>query len=173
MKGSWLSIVFAGLLLSGCGAGTPPPDANPGEQAGTAAAAAPGDVPAPAHERLLTVDDVARVTGFAGIHLVARNPAVGAGGELNFAREGEQLVLMARIQPASYFEQIRPMMAGAVAGVGDEAVEGPANGPMVTLAFRKGGHAVALSTYLDVPRPQPMLSQDQLKELAAIIEARL
>jgi hypothetical protein len=170
MKGSnicWLALV---ALLAACGGAEPAAetaiDAQP-------AANQPSSSDSGSwHDNLLTAEDVASVSGFEGVHLVPRNPQVGAGGDLNFAREGEQLVLLANIQDAHFFEQIRSRTAGPVSGIGDEALEGPERGPRHMLVFRKGERAVALSSFMDMTG-QPLLTQDQLRQLAALMESRM
>jgi hypothetical protein len=176
MKGSHIcGLVFA-VLLSACGGAEPA--AEVGAEAGAEAGAVPAADPASAtepgawQESLLTPEDVAGVSGLTGVHRVPRNPQVGAGGDLNFAREGDQLVLLANVQGASFFEQLAPRMAGPVNGIGDEALEGPESGPRHILLFRKGTWAVALSSFMDMTG-EPLLSQDQLRQLAAIMAGRM
>jgi hypothetical protein len=184
MKGSHIcGLVFA-VLLSACGGAEPAAEvgaefgaeagAEPGADAGAVPAADPASATGPGawQESLLTPEDVAGVSGLTGVHRVPRNPQVGAGGDLNFAREGDQLVLMANVLGASFFEQLAPRMAGPVSGVGDEALEGPESGPRHILLFRKDNWGVALSSFMDVTG-EPLLSQDQLRQLAVIMAGRM
>jgi hypothetical protein len=170
MKGSnirWLALV---VLLAACGGAEPAAETAADAPPATLEPSSTGS--ALTHDNLLTAEDVAGVSGFEGVHLVPRNPQVGAGGDLNFAREGEQLVLLANIQNAEFFEQIRSRTAGPVSGIGDEALEGPDRGPRHMLVFRKGDRAVALSSFFDMTG-QPLLTQDQLRQLAALMESRM
>jgi hypothetical protein len=53
---------------------------------------------------LLSTADVEKVGAMSGLQAVAKDPAKGAGGELNFADGAKKLVLMVMIQPASTYD---------------------------------------------------------------------
>ena len=130
----------------------------------------------PAAEKLLTIADVESVTGAKGLKLVPKNPAKGAGGDLNFAKPDGSLLVMAVFGPASLFTQwkAQPGFAGsAVTGVGDEAFAGPAGATPYVIFLRKGDHAASVSSFLSTTDMKPLLSQDQLKALAKTIASRL
>lgn len=129
------------------------------------------------YQKLLTIADVESATSLKGLKLVPRGSTAGAGGDLNFARPDGSLLLMVEFGNADLFKQWKAQpdfYNSAVAGVGDEAFNGPKGGlaPYV-LFFRKGTHSVGLSSFLDTDTIKPMLSQDQLRSIAKIILSRL
>jgi len=129
------------------------------------------------YQKLLTVADVESVTGLKGLKLVQRGSTAGAGGDLNFAKSDGSLLLMVEFGNADLFKQWKAQPGfynSGVAGVGDEAFNGPKGGlaPYV-LFFRRGTHSVGLSSFLDTDTMKPMLSQDQLRSIAKIILSRL
>ena len=129
-------------------------------------------------ENLLTVDDVEKATGMKGIKLIPRNPAIGAGGDLNFALEDNTLLLIVAIQDISLYTEWKKQEGffhAAVSGIGDEAFEGPSFGEhRYVLIFRKGENAISLSSFFNMEaRGKPFLSQEQLRELAKIMISRL
>jgi hypothetical protein len=76
----------------------------------------------------LTIADVQSVTGVKGLKLVPKNPAKGAGGDLNFLKPDGSLLVMAVLGPATLIKQwkAQPRFAGsAVTGDGDEAFADP------------------------------------------------
>ena len=129
-------------------------------------------------ENLLTVDDVEKATGMKGIKLIPRNPAIGAGGDLNFALEDNTILLIVAIQNVSMYVEWKKQEGffyAAVSGIGDEAFEGPSFGEhRYVLIFRKGENAISLSSFFNMEaRGKPFLSQEQLRELAKIMISRL
>ena len=132
------------------------------------------------NDKLLTPADVAKISGIAGIKTVPKNPAKSAGGDLNFAKPNNELVLMAIFQTVDpkdlakncQTKSFRDVYVGPVTpGVGDAAYESPAQGERTVLTFLKGNHWVTLGTYFNPMTMKPLLSQKQLRELAAIIIA--
>jgi hypothetical protein len=129
------------------------------------------------YQKLLTVADVESATGLKGLKLVPRGSTTGAGGDLNFAKADGSLLLMAQFGSADLFKQWKAQpdfFNSPVAGVGDEAFNGPKGGlgPYV-LFFRKGTHSIGLSSFLDTETMKPMLPQDQLRSIAKTILSRL
>ena len=129
-------------------------------------------------ENLLTVDDVEKATGMKGIKLIPRNPAIGAGGDLNFALEDNTLLLIVAIQDISLYTEWKKQEGffhAAVSGIGDEAFEGPSFGEYrYVLIFRKEKNAISLSSFFNMEAGgKPFLSQEQLRELAKIMISRL
>jgi hypothetical protein len=127
---------------------------------------------------LLTVEDVEGVTGIQDLKLVPKNPVKGAGGDLNFAQQDEELILMVNIQDRSMYETWKSQEGyfhADVPDVGDEAFEGPSFGEVrYILVFRKGGKTISLSSFINMEAGgDPFLSQDQLRELANIMVSRL
>lgn len=127
-------------------------------------------------DKLLTISDVEAATGVKGLKLVPKNPAKGAGGDLNFAKPDGSLLVMAIFGPASLFKQwkAQPGFAGAsVMGIGDEAFTGSAGSTPYAIFLRKGDHAASISSFLNTADMKPLLSQDQLKTLAKTVASRL
>lgn len=129
-------------------------------------------------EELLTPDDVEKIIGIQGLKLIPRDPVIGAGGDLNFAKDGNDLVLIVSIQNASMYTQWKNeegFFHADVSGIGDEAFEGPDFGEYrYILIFRKGKNAVSMSSFIDMDAGgKPYLNQDQLQELAKIMTSRL
>jgi hypothetical protein len=56
-----------------------------------------------------------------------------------------------------------------VNGIGDEAFEGPPKMVSFILSVRKGTHLMTISTDLNYETMKPLLTQEQLKKIAAII----
>lgn len=125
----------------------------------------------------LTAADVEKVAGVTGVKTVAKDPAKGAGGDINFS-DGKGLVLMVNIGSAKWLANMKGTrnFREPVTGIGDEAFDGPSTEIMATLyqlGFRKGDDAALLTTYLEPGSPpRARLSQDQLKQLAAIAISR-
>jgi len=133
----------------------------------------------PAYANLLTAADVSKVTGLAGVSLVPRNPSKGAGGDLNFALpNGKQIVLVTFLDTNEYNQSkaVKGVYGGDVAGVGDEAFIGKVMGMDSILYFRKGGRGAALSSFINTDKGwpgSPYVSQQQLRQLAALILSRM
>jgi len=130
------------------------------------------------YEELLTIKEVEAVTGIQGIKLVARNPQIGAGGELNFALADGSMVLMVGVQDAPMYDEWKTQEGffhESVADLGDEAFQGPSFGEhRYILVFRKGGKAIAVTSFFNLEAgAEPFLSQEQLREVAKIIIPRL
>jgi len=133
----------------------------------------------PAYAKLLTPDDVSKLTGLSGVKLISRDASKGAGGDLNFALPNGKPILMANFQDAKYYAQSKAMKdvyGGEVQGVGDEAFIGKFMGMESILYFRKGTQSVALSSFIDTENGwpgKPYLNQEQLRQLAALILSRM
>jgi hypothetical protein len=182
------AVAAAALLLattSGCSSSTA---TSPGKKGGSSAsssvsspAVAAGDLkivsPDKVAAKYLTPADVEKVAGIAGVKVVAKDPAKGAGGDINFA-DGKGLILMVNIGSAKWFANMKTSRnyREAVAGIGDEAFDGPSTEIMATLyqlGFRKSDDVVLLTTFLTAgDPPTARLDQDQLKQLAAIAMSR-
>ena len=129
-------------------------------------------------EKLLTVADVEKETGLQGIQLIPKNPMKGAGGDLNFALAGKDMMLMVSVQDSSLYEQWKNLEGNfyaEVPDIGDEAFKGPGFTEVrYLLVFRKGNKAVLLSTFLNLEAEgEPFLKMEQLTEFAKIIISRL
>jgi hypothetical protein len=126
----------------------------------------------------LSVADVEKVTGLKGIRLAPHDPSKGAGGDLNFADAGGQLVLMVVLEPGESYgrsKQTKGYYRQDVPDIGEEAFAGPALGPLSTVLFRKGTRCVGVSTYLalDSMGKRTVLPFEQVLELARLIASRL
>jgi hypothetical protein len=173
------------LAVAGCSAGAGKAAASKtgssSSSAGSSAATAAGDLrivsPEKVAAKYLTAADVERVAGITGVRVVAKDPRKGAGGDLNFA-DGKGLVLLLNVGSAKWFTNMKTSnnYREPVSGLGDEAFDGPSTEIMATLyqlGFRKADNAALLTAFLDPgDPPKARLSQDQLKQLAAIAISR-
>lgn len=128
---------------------------------------------------LLTPADVEAVSGLSGLSVVAYDPAVGAGGDVNIATADGQLVAMLVVEGPETWDAW--LTDGNTVGesvtppVGDESFIGP--NPDISpdtyiFGFRKGEVAIVIDTYFD-SNGEVVLSVDQLRELAEIVAGRL
>ena len=167
-----MAVAVAGLALSGCGTAKSATTA-PAPQSAPQAAPVPA---APDFSKYLTVADVEKVSGISGIKLMPKNPNVGAGGDLNFATADGNLVLMAGFHDVSMYNKYSPdTYHSSVKGIGEEGFVGPKQGNHYIIGFRKAQHSIVLNTFFkfDGKPGDTMLTMDQLKQLAKIVEGRL
>lgn len=127
--------------------------------------------------KLLTPPEVVLVTKVSGVQTVTKNSITGASGDLNFADAAAELLLMMTLKPAAEFAVLKRIAADAVTGVGDEAFAAPneslaAGTTPYMLVFRKGAHAVTLTSFFDRNGGQ-RVSQAQLKKLAQLVASKL
>jgi len=123
---------------------------------------------------VLTVSDVEKTAGIAGVRIVARDPAKGAGGDLNFSGPDGKLLVMVKVYKNGGYGSLKRMyFAADVPGVGDEAFAGPPGfkSPYV-LYLRRGTKAASVTTYLQRDG-RPKLSLEQLAGLGRIVASRL
>jgi len=129
------------------------------------------------YDKYLTVADIEKVTGLAGVKQVPREPRKGAGGHLNFADKNGNIVLIASFLTAEefgFYRNEKSLVKATISGVGDEAITGPAADPQYMFAARKGDKGVALSTFMDpVTLDKTVLTMDQLIALGKIVVERL
>ena len=135
-------------------------------------------------DQRLTVADVEKVAGVAGVKTVARMSQPGAGGQLNFVSSDNKLLLMVNFGDAQLYKKAReqkemkvggksyPMeiFAHAIPGLGDEAFDAPPGNVQYVLYVRKGDKAISISTYL--AKMKPRLTVAQLEALARTILSR-
>jgi hypothetical protein len=177
-----LAICLLAALLAataGCSGGSDELEGDAGDNG--ASTQMPVDTPsAPNPSELLTPSDVEAVSGLTGLEVVPYEPAVGAGGDVNIADASGQLVAMLVVDSLETWdawltdgftvsEPVNPP-------VGDEAFIGPSpdvSGVIYIFGFRKGDVAVVIDTYFDVGATGTILSVEQLRELAEIVEGRL
>ncbi|MBN1193327.1 MAG: hypothetical protein JXA36_06530 [Coriobacteriia bacterium] len=138
-----------------------------------------GTAPTVDASALLTAADVEAVSGLTGLRVVAYNPAVGAGGDVNIATESGQLVVMMIVEgPETWDAWLTDgytVSEPVTPPVGDESFIGPnpdISSTTYIFGFRKGDVAIALDTYFDA-NGETILSIDQLRELAVVIDGRL
>ena len=123
----------------------------------------------------LTVADVEKVSGLTGVKLVPRDPAKGAGGDLNFVGPEGKLLLMVRFGTAALYDTVRKGTTyhALVPGLGDEAFDAPPGASQYALYVKKGTKAISVTAYASTTKPYgPRLTMDQLKAIASVILSR-
>jgi hypothetical protein len=130
------------------------------------------------YAKYLTVADVEQISGIAGITAVGRNPMKGFGGDLNFAKGDDKMVVTAKFYDANWYagnKRDKENIKAMVSDIGDEAYIGPGfMDPQYTLTFLKGQQCVFLSTALVPGDPiTTVLTLDQLKEIGKLVASRL
>jgi hypothetical protein len=128
---------------------------------------------------LLTPADLEAVSGLAGLEVVPYNPAIGAGGDVNIATAGGQLVAMLVVEgPETWDAWLTDgytVSEPVTPPVGDESFIGPnpdVSAAVYIFGFLKGDTAIVLDTYFDT-NGETILSVEQLRALAEVIEGRL
>ena len=127
--------------------------------------------------KLLSIAEVAKITGIQGLKTAPKDPSKQMIGDLNFVKpNGKRLLsVVFEIVDLKAYAQARQSSSfksaynGPVKGIGDEAYEGPPKMASFILSVRKGTHLVTISTDLDYETMKPLLTQEQLKKIAAII----
>jgi len=124
----------------------------------------------------ITVQDIEKVTGLKGAHLVPYDASKGAGGEFNFANKNGDLILMVqKMAGRKMYESNKSQKSNVkelVPGLGDEAFIGPpGNGPYF-LFCRKGDTSVGLATYPGIDG-KTRLTIKQLIALGKVIASRI
>ncbi len=132
----------------------------------------------PPEAALLTVADVAKVTGVQGLKMIPKDPAKKMIGDINFVRADGVKILSVTFETVDLKEfaktknsdSFKSVFIGPVKGVGDEAYDGPPKMEPFILSVRKGTHWMTISTSFDFKKDmKPILIQDQLKKIAEII----
>jgi hypothetical protein len=131
-----------------------------------------------AADQVITVADVEKAGALKGIKLVPKDPKIGAGGDLNFATADNKIVLIVVARDKSLLDEMKAQkgsLDAAVAGLGDEAYNGPGFGKVrYILVVRKGNRVTSLSSFMNMAAGgKPYFTQDQLKELARKALARM
>jgi hypothetical protein len=125
---------------------------------------------------ILTTADLEKAGGLRGLQTVAKNPAKGAGGELNFADPAGKLVAMVMIQPLSTYEFWKKQYgknADLVAQVGDEAFCTKPKEFISWVIFRKGNTGVWIQSMGFKAGGAANYTSAQLTELAKIAASRM
>lgn len=122
-------------------------------------------------EGMLTVADVAQVTGLEGITAVRRDSAQDIKGDLNFAKDDGVVVLSVNFISIAEFNNYKEQMEyiqGPVSGIGDEAMSAPKGDTQNILFVRKGDRAMVFTSMIDASSDwvKPFLTVEQLGELA-------
>ena len=127
---------------------------------------------------LLTVEDVAKITGVRGLTMVPKDPAKRMNGDMNFVRPDGVKILSVTIETINLKEfakikttdSFKNTFRGPVKGIGDEAYDGPPKMEPFILSVLKGTHWMTISTSFDMNKGMKLyLTQDQLKKIAEII----
>ena len=180
-----VALVLAGILmvagLGGCDEAVTDDAMMESLESAEIAQDAP-DVPAeiPAAAGLLTPADVEQVSGLTGLAVVPYDPSVGAGGDVNIATAEGDLVAMLVVQgPEVWYAWLTDgftVREPVTPPVGDESFIGPSpdvSEAVYIFGFLKGDVAVAVDTFFDPYGNGTMLSTEELRELAEIVESRL
>ncbi len=171
----FVTVAILGLSMAGGACRQSP---TPSATAGAGSAKSPAAVPASVSEKdLITAADVGRVLGVAGIEVVPRGSKPGAGGDVNFALPGGDLVLMVTFSDMRSFDRAREQYrVKDIPGVGDAAFWGPPGDLQYILAFRKRDRAVSINTFLGGQADtlgKVMMSEEQLTQVARLIAGRM
>jgi hypothetical protein len=131
------------------------------------------------YEVYLTVEDVKRVTGLKAVWKVPFHPEEFLGSDLNFVNEQGEKVLCIAFAKAGLYHTYRSTVPKyfktPVKDLGEEAFIGPdieGREPFM-LVFRKGDHAVSLTTAPAKDPNRNLLTADELIAIADIIASRL
>ncbi|MDO8879517.1 MAG: hypothetical protein Q7W44_01755 [Coriobacteriia bacterium] len=129
---------------------------------------------------LLTPADVERVTGLTALSVVPYDPAVGAGGDVNIADETGQLVAMLIVegpeQWGAWLTDGFTVREPVSPPVGDESFIGPSpdvNEAVYIFGFLKDDTAIVIDTFFDPGGNGTILSTEDLRALAEVVEGRL
>jgi hypothetical protein len=129
-----------------------------------------------AYDNYLKTSDLEQVARMKGAKSIARNPSIGAGGDLNFTTADDKLIVMVQIVDQSHYAGYKKMFFKAdVKGLGTQAMQG-ATFPGAAnnlVAFRKGSKCVALTSFMDMKTSKNMLTPEQLIALGKIIASRM
>ena len=96
------------------------------------------------YDQYLKPADIEKAGNLTGIKTVPYDPNKGAGGNLNFGLADGTVVLIATFQTLdqkgydSYKTQMKSYIRGPVAGIGDDAFDGPPGNYPYFIGFKKG-----------------------------------
>ncbi len=129
-------------------------------------------------ESMITVADVAQVTGLEGITAVTRDVAKDIKGDLNFAKDDGVIILSVNFIGIDEFNQYKEQMEyiqGPVSGIGDEAMSAPKGDMQNILFVHKGDRAMVFTSMIDASGDwvKPFLTVEQLGELAKKMLAKM
>jgi hypothetical protein len=131
------------------------------------------------YEKYLTVEDVKHVTGLKAVWQVPFHPEEFLGSDLNFVNEQGEKILCIAFSKAGLYDTYRSTVPKyfktPVKDLGEEAFIGPdteGREPFM-LVFRKGDHAVSLTTAATMDAHRNLLTVDELIAIGVIIASRL
>jgi len=132
------------------------------------------------YDQYLKPADIEKAGNLTGIRIVPYDPSKGAGGNLNFGLADGTVVLIATFQTMDqkaydkYKTQMKSYIRGPVAGIGDDAFDGPPGNSPYFIGFKKGNRVVTISTFFNTAKMgETYLSMTQLADLCKTVAGRL
>ena len=125
---------------------------------------------------VLSVEDLEKVSHLQNLKLVPKDPAKGAGGDLNFADTDNKLVAMIMIQDVSmydFWEKQFGRNANPVPDLGDKGFQTKPGAFISYIVFKKGKQAIWIQSMGWGKNGAPNFTDNQLRELAKSADARL
>jgi hypothetical protein len=131
------------------------------------------------YDSCLSVEEVERISGLHNVRLKSFHPMELLGSHLNFVTESGNKILCIDFLRANQYWTYKTIVPGnntvPLHGVGEEAFAGyydTVNKP-VMLIFRKGSHAVFLTTSSNRDIPRGILNLNQLIALGKLVASRI
>jgi len=132
------------------------------------------------YDKYLNAADVEKAGGLTGVKKIPRDPSKGAGGTLNFGLANDKPVVIATIMSVrpgdyeKYKDQSKKYIRGPVAGIGEDAYDGPPGQVQYFIGFKKGAWYVQVSTFFNMEAGgKPYLNMEQLKALCQTVAGRM
>jgi hypothetical protein len=132
------------------------------------------------YDKYLTAADIEKAGGLTGIKKIPYNPSKGAGGTLNFGLADDKPVVIATMMTVKagdyekYKDQSKKYIRGPVAGIGEDAYDGPPGAVQYFIGFKKGMWYVQISSFFNMDAGgKTYLSMDQLTALCKTIADRM
>ncbi len=125
---------------------------------------------------ILSVADLEKASHLQNLKLVPKDPAKGAGGELNFADADNKMVAMIMIQDANiydFWEKQFGKSANAVPDLGDKGFQTKPGAFISYIAFKKGKQAVWIQSMGWGKNGSPNFTDGELLQLAKLAVTRL
>ena len=127
--------------------------------------------------KLVTAEEIAKITGIKGVQSVAQGSNERATGTLNFANDKGGIFMIVMLGTTDQYDSSlsSTTFGEKTTGVGDEAYIGPAKSVSKTpnqVVFKKGKDSVAITSFFESPT-KTVLTIDQMKEIGNIIASRL
>jgi hypothetical protein len=171
-----LVAVLAVVAMIGLTACSPTPKSSDTQSTGSPFASE-GDTSTTPPSKLITAEEVAKISGIKGVKVIPQGQTDKATGTLNFANDKGGIFLLVVLGTADNYDSSldTDTFGEKSSGVGDASFIGPAKTRSKTsnvLVFKKGKDSVALTTFFSGPETT-VLSVKQLKEIGNIIASRL